>query len=301
MKMMDGIPYDSRWKLVQKIHKGWSEDSKYYVEDVEGEKLLLRVSDINVLEKKRREFEMMGGLRDVEALLSRPVDFGVSEDGQYVYSLLTWIEGEDARDILVTLNEKEQYRLGVRAGEILRQIHEIPVPKAQEPWEIRFGNKADRKIKMYEMCPIQVEGMEKMAAYVKENKHLLKDRPQSFQHGDYHEGNMVITKGLELGIIDFNRWDYGDPWEEFNRIPFSVDASPLFASGYINGYFNHQVPDVFFKLMALYIASNQLSSISWAIPFGEKDIDVMVRQAKAVLEWYNGFEIYIPNWYVNEF
>lgn len=50
------------------------------------------------------------------------------------------------------------------------------------------------------------------------NRYLLEGRPQTFQHGDYHVGNMIITKSRELGIIDLNRFDYGDPWEEFNRI-----------------------------------------------------------------------------------
>jgi len=32
---------------------------------------------------------------------------------------------------------------------------------------------------------------------------------------------MVIAADNGLFIIDFNRFDFGDPWEEFNRIVFS--------------------------------------------------------------------------------
>lgn len=112
---------------------------------------------------------------------------------------------------------------------------------------------------------------------------------------------MIITPEKELGIIDFNRMDYGDPWEEFNRITFCVGTSPIFASGYINGYFDNIVPDLFFRLMALYIASNQLASIPSAIPFGEEDVEGMLRQAQNVLEWYDDFKTYIPNWYVKSY
>lgn len=87
----------------------------------------------------------------------------------------------------------------------------------------------------------------------------------------------------------------------FNRITFCAKTSPVFASGYINGYFSYQVPDIFFRLLALYIANNQLSSIPWAIPFGEGEVDAMLKITKNVLDWYDGFNTYIPNWYIDEF
>ena len=40
----------------------------------------------------------------------------------------------------------------------------------------------------------------------------------------------------------------------------------------------------FWKLLALYICSNTLGSLPWAIPFGEGEIQVMRKQAAQVLE-----------------
>ncbi len=108
---------------------------------------------------------------------------------------------------------------------------------------------------------------------------------------------MIVTKSGDLGIIDFNRFDYGDPWEEFNRITWCAFMSPAFASGRIDGYFNNDVPDLFLRLMALYIASNQLSSIHWAISFGEEEVANMLSRAEKVLEWYDDFLTCIPKWY----
>ena len=84
--------------------------------------------------------------------------------------------------------------------------------------------------------------------------------------------DMIITPSNELAIIDFNRFDYGDPWEEFNRITWCAEISQEFARGYINGYFNNNVPDLFFRLMLLYISSNQIGSVSWAKSFGNKEL-----------------------------
>ena len=86
-----------------------------------------------------------------------------------------------------------------------------------------------------------LDGGTNLINYINQNRHLLKDRPQSYHHGDYHIGNMMIEKD-NLKIIDFDRYDYGDPFEEFNRIVWSAQKSPLFASGMVDGYFNDNPP-----------------------------------------------------------
>ena len=293
------IPESNTWSKVAIIDKGWSDDKKYYIETTTGRKLLLRISDIGKYESKKKDYETIKQLDDFNILISRPIDFGVCNNGKHVYILFTWIEGEDAEKIIPTLSIKNQYRLGFEAGKMLSKIHEIPAPDNSIPWEERFNKKIDRNLKVYKECEIKYEGANNIINYIDENRYLLKNRPQSFQHGDYHVGNMIVTNQGKIGIIDFNRLDYGDAWEEFNRITWCADASKLFASGLINGYFNDEVPEDFFKLMALYIGSNQLSSIPWAIPFGETEIKTMLKQAKDVLEWYNDFQTYVPKWYIS--
>ena len=48
-------------------------------------------------------------------------------------------------------------------------------------------------------------------------------------------GNMIIDREGKLCIIDFNRCDYGDPWEDFKRIVWNAQKVPRFASGMISG------------------------------------------------------------------
>lgn len=297
MNYIKDIQSFDNWNTIQVINKGWSSDKKYYIKTKEGKELLLRTTDISQYENKKREFEELKLLAALEILISSPVDFGVCNDGKSVYLLLTWINGQDAESILPNLSEEEQYRLGIKAGGLLQKIHSIAAPKNILSWAKRFNHKIDVKMANYQACDIKFPGDERFISYIEDNRHLLDNRPQTLHHGDYHVGNMIITPELELGIIDFNRMDYGDPWEEFNRITFCVENSPIFASGYINGYFSSQVPDNFFKLLALYIATNQLSSIPWAIPFGEEEVNTMLRITKNVFDWYDGFNIYIPNWY----
>ena len=127
--------------------------------------------------------------------------------------------------------------------------------------------------------------------------HLLKNRPQSYQHGDYHIGNMMVDQDGKLTIIDFDRDDFGDPWEEFNRIVWCAQAAPAFASGMVDGYFEGNVSMDFWHLLALYICSNTLGSLPWALAFGEEEIHVMQNQAQQVLAWYDGMKNVVPTWY----
>jgi serine/threonine-protein kinase len=108
---------------------------------------------------------------------------------------------------------------------------------------------------------------------------------------------MMIENRQSLRIIDFDRYDFGDPWEEFNRIVWSAAASPVFATGQLQGYFGGDPPLLFFRLLAFYIASNTLSSIYWAVPFGTSDLDTMMQQSQDVLEWFDQMRNPVPIWY----
>ncbi len=278
------------------IDKGWSGDRKYCALTEDGGKYLLRISTLERLERKKREFERMKEVAALGIPMCQPVEFGVLGDD--VYSIQSWIDGEDAEEQIMGRTVDEQYRYGIDAGRILAKIHTIPAPVDAPNWESRFNAKIDRKIALYEACELKYEsGGEVFLEYIAENRHLLRGRPQSYQHGDYHIGNMMLDRKGVLHIIDFDRDDYGDPWEEFNRIVWCAQAAPAFASGMVDGYFDGNVPVDFWRLLALYICSNTLGSLPWAIPFGEGEIQIMQRQAAQILYWYDGMRRVVPSWY----
>ena len=276
------------------IRKGWSGDRKYRAVDETGKVYLLRVTNSARGERYADMFRMQKQVKALGVSMCDPVDCGECTDGYYM--LQRFVDGVDAEDAVKEMSEDEQYRLGYEAGAMLRLIHSIPAPDDQPEWEPRFNAKIDRKIRKYEECPIKFEGDHYILDYLAANRHLLKNRPQCYQHGDYHIGNMMIEDG-HIVIIDFDRYDFGDPWEEFNRIVWCAQAAPAFASGNVDGYFGGEIPHKFWELLALYIGSNMLSSIPWAIPFGEGEINTMMNQARDVLDWYDNFKNVVPKWY----
>ena len=277
------------------IDKGWSGDKKYKAVCANGDVYLLRISPFEKREMRRGLWDILQEVQKLDISMSRSLEMG--ECGEGVYFVQEWVDGIDAEEEVPKLDRETQYALGCDAGETLKKLHSIPAPADRTPWGERFRAKALRKVGMYRNCPVKFEGGEAVVKYVEENLHLLSDRPQTFQHGDYHIGNMMLSGGRVV-VIDFDRYDFGDPWEEFNRIVWCAQAAPVFAKGMVDGYFGGEVPVEFWKLLMLYIASNTLSSVPWAIPFGEKEINVMLKQAADVLDWYDGMKNYIPSWYL---
>lgn len=299
--IINNPPYNDIYSnIVEKenITEGFSLDTKYSIKDKEGNKYLLRISSLDRYLVKLNDFKFMNELEKQDVKMCKPIEFGICDEG--VYSIQSWIEGTDARDFIPTLSKEGQYQYGILAGLELKKIHKVNAPVDAIPWEERFNKKIDRKFKMYDECPLKYEKGNLFIEYINNNRHLLKNRPNTFQHGDYHIGNMMINKNKELVVIDFDRDDYGDPWEEFNRLVWSIQVSHEFSTGIVDGYFNKKVPEEFWKLLALYMSLNSLSSLPWAIPYGEEEVNIMINQSNDILDWYDDMKIYVPKWYIKK-
>jgi len=299
MKFRD-IPGSEHWLDVIPVREGWSGDEKFRVTHSDGRTLLVRISQSDRAMRRQQEFCVLKAINAQTTVnIPQALDFGTCEGG--VYTLLTWVNGTSAETLLPTLSIEQQRDLGKQAGLIARALHAIPAPADHEPWQDYFSRKMARKVEANRNCTLKTPECADFEAYVLHNGHLINGRPNTFQHGDFHVGNMVVDENGTLGVVDFDRMSFGDPWEEFNRLTWSVQRSPFFASAMLRSYFGGEVPSAFWQLTALYIASNQLSCIPWAIPFGQDQIDVMIAQNHQVRAWYSGaYGEGIPNWYTKE-
>ena len=287
-----------RLTIVQEITRGWSEDKKYLVQNSDGEKFLLRVT--HAAEKfpyKQQEFAALKTLEKLDLPLPKPLDLTCCKDCETICMLLSWVPGEDLEEGLPERSPEEQYRLGITAGKILRQLHTISAPDTLPCWGERFAKKIDRRIKAYTLCGVRLPHDEEILAYIAANRHLIQNRPQCFQHGDYHIGNMVLDENGTLGIVDFDRADYGDPWEELNRITWCAAASRYFAAGRVEGYFDGDIPENFWKLCLLYICSDMTGAAAAAVSLGEDEVAGVVQTARDVFSWFNDLNNPIPSWH----
>jgi aminoglycoside phosphotransferase (APT) family kinase protein len=282
---------------IQKIDIGWSSDQKYDVKTKQGQRYVLRVSDIKHYEFKKKEYEVIKLFSTLGFDMSQPIHFGKAEDDSFCYMLLSYVEGESLEDALPKLDEHKQYQLGLEAGSILKKIHQLQVPDAFKH-DVHIQTKKLNQLHAYETSNLRMPGDQQVIDFIKKHIHLMGNQPSTFQHGDFHPGNLILTNDFRVGVIDFNRWDVLDPYEEFYKLEcFSSAISIPFSKGQIDAYFNHHIPRDFWETLAVYAAHVAVYSIKWAEKFGEEDVNHMKKMYYMILDHYDNFNHIIPSWY----
>jgi len=214
--VLKDIPCYDTFVKIDPITKGASDDKKYLVETISGQKLLLRISGIENAGIKKAEYEMLERVATLGIPVPQPIDFGVCNNGKNVYQLLGWLEGEDLQSLLPNMTEAEHYAYGMKAGALLRLIHTIPAPSNAESFEDWFMKYTQESIDCYNAKDVKFEEANVLIEYIQNNAHLLKGRPQTFIHSDFIDANIIVMPDGNLGVIDFNyeifEMGYGDPW-----------------------------------------------------------------------------------------
>lgn len=298
--MFTEIPGSEAWTSIAPITKGWSHDQKYRIQLTEGRELLLRNFPLATLPQRQREYDFICLVAELKELSPEPLGFGVLDDGQSGYMLLSYIPGVDLEERLAELEEEKQYSLGQTAGKLLRKIHQLPLPAEHDSGgqnRLLYEKKA-AQLAGFKASSYQLPQRDAITAFVEERLEKMLDRPNVYQHGDFHPGNLILTAEGNLGVIDFNRWDIGDPYEEFYKLMlFTKNWSVPFATGQLAGYFDGgDIPAEFWQLVKLYSYHAALTSLVWAEQFDAAEVAEMMTFSKSILTDYadGGLQ---PLWY----
>ncbi|MCL2774706.1 MAG: phosphotransferase [Oscillospiraceae bacterium] len=285
------------------ITKGWSSDKKYCVETSNGQRMLLRVSDITEFDRKKVEYGMMERVYGFGVLTSEPIEFGLCNNGENCYSLSGWLDGKNAEEVLPFMSETEQYVFGLKAGEILREIHTLSAPENAEPWCDWFYRKVQGRIDFYNANSIKSENADIIVRYLQKNKRLLDGRPQAFNHGDFNKSNLMVTPDGQIGVIDFNCYnkDHGDPWWEFDPTNWGNEANKHYCTGLIKGYFTGEPPQEFFNLFSYYLAYDALAALCDTSVGNQGKPEEGIRHLKNILRWFDNMNNPVPSWYIKDF
>ena len=296
--MFEGITIADTFSAVKEIEKGMSGDRKYYIETIEGKKLLLRIAEVANYKSKKKDYDFLCRLNEAGLPVPKAMEFGMCEAGKSVYMLLEWMEGEEAEKVVPNMAEEKQYGIGVNSGQILRKIHDNSIiTGVEQDWYDRYFEVITPRIEAYKNEGIPFDGAEEILSFIEKNKDLLHGRRQCNIHGDYHLGNLIINDDEELFVIDWQTVDFeggGDPWVDFINIGVE---HPAFAAGQIDGYFGHQVPEEFWCLLALYLSVSAITAIVWAKYFAQDQLERVLELNRNVVSWYDKMNQVIPSWY----
>ncbi|MGD0032769.1 aminoglycoside phosphotransferase family protein [Paenibacillus illinoisensis] len=283
---------------LQPIMEGYSSDLKFKVKIPGRGDFLLRTFDLSQEPLKRNEYQCMAGMQELGVHCPFPVSMG-RLDEENGYMLLSYIEGEDASKVLPQMNQQSQWAIGVQAGAELRKIHQFKLEDQAESWYIRKSKKHMRYAEKYRQCSVKMEHDQHVLAFIEENLDWMKHRPDGFQHDDFHPGNLVIKDDKLAGVIDFNRFDQGDPVHEFLKLGlFASETSIPYSIGQIQGYFGGNEPDEqFWRLYSLYTAMALVSSVVWIQQVKPEETSDMMDKIERVREDHDDFRRFVPRWY----
>ncbi|MGM0834822.1 MAG: aminoglycoside phosphotransferase family protein [Bacillota bacterium] len=282
-------------KSIVELDKGFSLDKKYIIDN----KYLLRLFPIEDVKHRRMEYDTIQALSAYSNFVPAGVDFNTLEELDKAYMILTFLPGEDAEVAMKGLTEKEQYHVGFIAGRELKKLHELEAPYDHEPWHILKKKKSDRYIEGLKKIDIDQQLKELLENYILKNEYFMKERPNRFQHDDFHPSNLVIHNKAFAGIIDFQRMDWGDPVHDLQKLGFfSKRVSVPYTKGVVDGYHEDGgVTQEFWELYCLYSAMHIVSAIVWGLKMGQEQYDVLYNYSMDVLRDHDNFSCLVPKWY----
>ncbi|WP_409291407.1 aminoglycoside phosphotransferase family protein [Peribacillus sp. SCS-37] len=260
---------------------------------------LLKTAALSELGRKESESAVLKELHTYGAACPKAVETGTIPKLGLCYQVVTYIEGDEARDVLPDLPDELQRQAGFDAGRDLWRLHQLSAPHGIAPWYKRAAAKHARYADAYKTCGIKIKEDERVLRYIEDNLTYLKTRPDCFQHDDFHPANLVMKDGRYAGAIDFNRYDWGDPVHDFYKTAlFSTEVSVPFSVGQVQGYFGGAAaPAEFWKLYAIYAAMGIFSGVVWTLRAMPQSIEEMKARAERILEEHKYFEAEKPIWF----
>lgn len=280
---------------VRFLSKGFSSDLKFVADDA----YLVRVFPADDIKRRRDEFDTIRALNHFSEYVPKSIHLERIEGTDWAYMVLSYLPGEDGEEALPALTDKEQYAAGVEAGRTLKKLHRLKAPDDYPTWFDVKRQKSDKYLQGLEDIPVDPDLKKLLRDYIKDNEKLLYDRPNTFQHDDFHPTNLLIHNRQFAGIIDFGRMDWGDPVHDLHKLGFfSSRISAMFTKGIVDGY--HEGTGFggsFWELYTLYSAMHIVSSLVWGMRFGADMFKKMEAFSYDVLGDHDDFKRIRPKWY----
>lgn len=248
------------------------------------------------LVKRREQFKMVDQLFNQGLPCPEPLQFTL--DDQYCYGLYTYIHGLRADEVLVSAAPELAERIGESAGRALLKIHALTQRDYLSNERAYREAKFQRAWKTFSNRALPGINLETSRQYVEKHLHLIQQRPVTFRHGDFHPGSMIVGDERLEGIIDFNRADWGDPWDDFYKLAyFGAPLSVPFTRSLIHSYFEGNPPDAFWPIYNLYVAATLPADLNWCVGEFAAELPKAEGRVRAILESHDFAHGGPPKWW----
>jgi aminoglycoside phosphotransferase (APT) family kinase protein len=280
------------------ITKGFSFEEKWKVTLQNKKSIFIKIYH---LDKKEFAYEIYTHLQkfyNLHVPVQLPIQFVEIPEESICAQVLTWVEGKDGEEILPSFSNEEQYQCGIQAGKALQTLHTVVQEEMGETWKTYRLNKYKRYMNMIKEEGYIYSYLDKIDEFVEKYCHYLDNRPLHFLHDDFHPSNLLFENHHFTAVIDFDRFEFGDPYHDFHKMAlFSRSISVPFSVGQIHGYFNGEPQNEFWIYYALYAALIIPSDIVWSHKVTPNNINEMWNRINQIVSDHQEFTSHVPTWY----
>ncbi|MCE7983264.1 MAG: aminoglycoside phosphotransferase family protein [Caldilinea sp. CFX5] len=282
-------------QTITPIAKGFSFEKKFKLTSDRGD-FLARLSPIDAYATKAQEFALMQQLYAVGVHCNQPILILQDEASATVCTLYRYLAGVDAEENIGALSVATQYAIGVAAGQDLHRINSLS--RATNTWKARKWQKHERYVKRYFQQAYRLKNDEQLLRFIETHYDPTEATQDHLQHDDFHLGNIVLNGEQYGGILDFERYDWGDPLHEFVKLEwFTWPVSAAFARGQVAGYFGKRpLSDAECLQIAVYLAMSLLSTLVWTREFHPHVWPETEKQILSIMARYDNFARIRPPW-----
>ncbi|MEH6936892.1 aminoglycoside phosphotransferase family protein [Bacillus sp. JJ664] len=300
-QIIQKVPLLRSAKSFTQITKGFSYEEKWQVLSESGDILFLKIYDFERLDTAKSVYEHLEYFHQIGSLVPKPIQFIELPGDSICIQFVSSINGVDGEETLHKYSSDTQYKLGYQAGKELKKLHSLSDPLPLQTWEHYKLTKHNRYLDLLSESSIIFPEINDILHFIDQHIHLLKDRPVRFLHDDFHPSNIIFNDGELAAVIDFDRFEWGDPYHDFHKVAlFTSEISKPFAIGQIDGYFTDNIPDEFWQYYTLYAAMIIPSDIIWSYKTTPHLIETMWKRVYRILVEHENFKNMIPSWYLNK-
>lgn len=292
------IPGSGQWTGIKVIRQGDSADLKFRVKDSNGNRFLLRLADRTRYDHVRSACRILELLHQNNVPVSAPAGFGLCGRNSYVYLLTSWVYGKPAQERLPQHHKVIRYLLGQETAVYLYALHSCTAPTGPEQWAQQTRQRIDNALTACRGRDREPVCVRRLQQFVLDNCQVAAQQPQSVLHGDLTPANLIFSYEQSVGLIDFEKWHFGDPLADL--APVMTDffrISTCFATGLLDSYFHYRVETRSFRRLAFYAALRMLQQYAAACAGDEAARQLVIEDIRQVVKEYNGFSSVVPAWY----
>ncbi|MDD2391658.1 MAG: aminoglycoside phosphotransferase family protein [Bacilli bacterium] len=280
--------------IEKELSDGGSPVRKYLLSK-ELKQYLLRLYNPKFVSSRMVAYENIKTLYENSINVPKPIEFGLCNNKEYAYMILGWINGISIEELIKNSSEDKVMQLGVNTGQELNHLHSINT-NINSSLLLEYKDKIAKKKAKFLSLGLLNEKVSSLFAYLEQSKILSKNNASSIIHGDIHAGNVILTNDEKQIFIDLDVCKNGASWYDLASNSCLLN-NDLYYVGLIDGYFNKNVPEDFWKVYNFYGCLYCLDYVLYSIRTNGLGLSHGLEVLNKFIDTTKGLDNSTPKWY----